>query len=343
MGYSLFMDSALRAEIENDIIVCNEYNTAEGSQELFGTLVAKYSVVDPNFKENLSTNGKATIPGKPFDYRPELKAIASKLHMMLITSQDDSNENKLLKKIEEFIERGKTIQKEEFHPAENGFPLSFVSGPKFDTWMSEINIFNERYLKEHPLYNEIKNEFDSRDRFASCEGMIGFFNAILSDGDFFENTSKGDKIMSNKVFIVHGHDVLAKTSIARELEKAGYEAIILHEQPDAGLTIIEKIERYTDVAFAVVLYTECDLGRAKEQDESENQYRARQNVVFEHGYLISKLGRHNVCALVKGNVETPGDISGIVYIPMDEAGAWKMQLCKNMNDAGLDIDIRKML
>ncbi len=43
--------------------------------------------------------------------------------------------------------------------------------------------------------------------------------------------------------------------------------------------------------------------------------RARQNVVFfEHGYLISKLGRNNVCALVKQSVEIPNDISGIVYI-----------------------------
>ena len=30
--------------------------------------------------------------------------------------------------------------------------------------------------------------------------------------------------------------------------------------------------------------------------------RARQNVVFEHGYLIGKLGRNKVCALVKEEV-----------------------------------------
>ena len=50
-----------------------------------------------------------------------------------------------------------------------------------------------------------------------------------------------------------------------------------------------------------------------------------------------------VCALVKGNVETPGDISGVVYIPMDENGAWKMQLCKNMQAAGLTVDANKMI
>lgn len=149
------------------------------------------------------------------------------------------------------------------------------------------------------------------------------------------------RIMSNKVFIVHGHDIAAKSETARTLEKAGFEAIILHEQASAGKTVIEKIEANTDVAFAVVLYTPCDIGRAKEAKVDDERSRARQNVVFEHGYLIGKLGRKYVSALVKGNVETPGDISGVVYITMDDAGAWKMALAKDMTAAGLPVDMNK--
>ena len=74
-------------------------------------------------------------------------------------------------------------------------------------------------------------------------------------------------------------------------------------------------------------------------DQKDEKYRARQNVVFEHGYLIGKLGRDHVCALVKGNLETPGDISGVVYVSMDSAGAWKMQLGKNMKAVGLPVDL----
>lgn len=149
--------------------------------------------------------------------------------------------------------------------------------------------------------------------------------------------------MNKKVFIVHGHDNAAKQETARVLEKIGLDAIILHEQPDAGKTIIEKIEAYTDVSFAVVLYTECDLGRAKEAEVDDERYRARQNVVFEHGYLIGKLGRDKVCALVKGNVETPGDITGVVYTKMDDNGAWKLQLVRNMKAAGLDVDANRLM
>ena len=146
---------------------------------------------------------------------------------------------------------------------------------------------------------------------------------------------------SKKIFIVHGHDNEAKQELARVLEKSGFEAIILHEQPNAGKTIIEKIERFTDVSYAIVLYTECDMGRDKTKPVDQEKFRARQNVVFEHGYLISKLGRDHVCALVKGDVETPGDISGVIYIPMDENGAWKMQVAIDMQDVGLPVDMNK--
>lgn len=171
-------------------------------------------------------------------------------------------------------------------------------------------------------------------------------NIAIEQDKTIERTKTDEKDVAqvnNKVFIVHGHDNEAKQEMARTLEKAGFEAIILHEQADGGDTIIEKIERYTDVAFAVVLYTECDYGRAKEKEPSEDKFRARQNVVFEHGYLIGKLSRKKVCAIVKGNIETPGDISGVVYTPMDENGAWKVSLAKNMRDAGLLIDFNQWM
>ena len=149
--------------------------------------------------------------------------------------------------------------------------------------------------------------------------------------------------MENKVFIVHGHDNEAKQEMARVLEKAGFEAIILHEQPDSGLTIIEKIERYSEnVNFAVVLYTECDMGRAKEDAVDAEKYRARQNVVFEHGYFIGHLGRERISVLRKDDVEMPTDISGIVYNNMDAGGGWKQKLLKELDAAGYKVDYSKI-
>lgn len=251
----------------------------------------------------------------------------------------------MLEKINNFIKRGEEIKVLEYHPA-LAFP-AYVSGPKFDVWMNDIHVFNERYLKDHPLYDSISKTYSTykKKSSSSCDDMLGYLRTLASDAEFFntrETASKEpDPMISNKVFIVHGHDTAAKLEVARTLEKAGFESIILHEQGGPGKTIIEKIEAFTDVAFAVVLYTPCDIGRAKEAQDSEENYRARQNVVFEHGYLIGRLSRYCVSALVKGNIETPGDISGVVYIPMDEAGGWKIALAKDMKSAGLQVDMNK--
>lgn len=141
-----------------------------------------------------------------------------------------------------------------------------------------------------------------------------------------------------KVFIVHGRDNESKQEVARFIEKVGLQSIILHEQASAGMTIIEKIERYSyEADFALVLYTPCDHGRGVHETKIAPKNRARQNVVFEHGYLMAKLGRENVCALVKGEIETPNDISGVVYVGFDAQGAWKSEVSKELIACGYDV------
>lgn len=139
----------------------------------------------------------------------------------------------------------------------------------------------------------------------------------------------------SQVFIVHGHDELAKLEMADFVSSLRLEPIILHMQASSGRTIIEKIEHYSNVGFGIVLYTPCDIG--SKVGDLTGRYRARQNVVFEHGFLIGKLGRSRVVAVVKGQVETPNDISGVVYVAMDTEGNWKQELTKEMRGAGYKV------
>lgn len=160
------------------------------------------------------------------------------------------------------------------------------------------------------------------------------------------NSSKKIKPKSNldltKVFIVHGHDNEVKNNVARFIESLNLKAIILHEQASSSKTIIEKIEEYSNVGFGIVLYTPCDIG-AKKTKKPELKERARQNVVFEHGFLMGKIGRKNVCALVKGEIETPNDISGVVYVQMEPNDAWKLQLSKELKKSGYEFDMNKLI
>ena len=152
------------------------------------------------------------------------------------------------------------------------------------------------------------------------------------------NTSIG----TNKVFIVHGRDNEIKETVARFLGQLDLEPIILHEQSNQGQTIIEKFEQHAQVGFAVVLLTPDDVG-ALQEGAPNLKPRARQNVIFEFGYFIGRLGRNRVCALTKESVEIPSDYDGVVYIPLDDAGGWKMNLVKELKNAGMAVDANRAL
>jgi predicted nucleotide-binding protein len=144
---------------------------------------------------------------------------------------------------------------------------------------------------------------------------------------------------TNEVFVVHGRDEAAKEMVARVIQRAGLEPIILHEQANGGKTIIEKFEKHGSTAgFAVVIATPDDVGGlvASPPDQPELRPRARQNVVGEMFWFAGRLGREKVCALVKGNIEMPSDFAGVVYTPMDDHGGWKGKLLQELNAAGYE-------
>ncbi|QDT84602.1 TIR domain-containing protein [Gimesia chilikensis] len=144
------------------------------------------------------------------------------------------------------------------------------------------------------------------------------------------------------VFIVHGHDSELKVTVARFLEHLKLTPIILHEKPNGGNTIIEKFECYSDVEFSIVLLTPDDVGAAK-SEKSDLKKRARQNVIFEFGYFIGKLGRDRVCALYCDDIELPSDYDGVLYIKVDSEGAWKTKLAQEFVRANLHFSVEGLI
>lgn len=142
---------------------------------------------------------------------------------------------------------------------------------------------------------------------------------------------------NNKVFVVHGHDEALKEKVARLLEKQGLEAIILSEQANKGKTIIEKFEENSDVGAAICLFTGDDIG--KEKSEAVEKQRARQNVMYEAGYFMGKLGRERVIMLVDNGIELPSDLQGVVYT---DSESWKTEVLQELQSIGYGIDFNKL-
>jgi len=147
--------------------------------------------------------------------------------------------------------------------------------------------------------------------------------------------------VQSRVFLVHGHDDAAREAVARLLERMGLAVVILAEQPAFGRTIIEQLEACADVIFAVVLLTDDDVGRSRASRRAHP--RARQNVIFELGYFVARLGRDRVCCLYKDGVEIPTDYHAVLYVPLDENGAWRTRLAKELQACGVPIAVSTLL
>jgi predicted nucleotide-binding protein len=173
-------------------------------------------------------------------------------------------------------------------------------------------------------------------RFDDCREVLELAIKDLKEETLYMTSSVNSeqiegrsKSANPKVFVVHGHDRKARGDVALFLGRLKLEAIIIQEEASRGLTIIEQFERYADQAgFAVVLLTPDDVGGVAQNGTAA--LRDRQNVIFELGYFVAKLGRRSVCLLRKGDVEIPSDLHGVIYKRMDNDGGWKYELLKEL-------------
>ena len=211
-----------------------------------------------------------------------------------------------------------------------------VNSPNVSTVLSGGVFFVSMDADES--YFEKKRAENLQTQLKKIEGLIELLNTEiqLSEGEPIQNKPAG---FGYKIFLVHGHDMAFLHEAARFLEKLNQDVIILREQPNQGKTIIEKFVDYSEVGFAVVLLTSDDRGGMFSTSFEMQLPRARQNVIFELGYFIGKLGRNRVCALYSPGVEFPSDYSGVLFIELDDRGAWRLALAREMKAAGFNIDM----
>jgi predicted nucleotide-binding protein len=141
----------------------------------------------------------------------------------------------------------------------------------------------------------------------------------------------------NLAFIIHGHDDQLKAEAQLLLLRAGINTVVLHEQPDAGRTIIDKLIGESEKAdYAIALLSPDDL-------VNTGIHRARQNVILEIGYFMGKLGKERVRLIMRDNVEIPSDLQGVLYEKYDSSGQWKVKLMKEMMHAGFYVDMNAVI
>lgn len=146
-------------------------------------------------------------------------------------------------------------------------------------------------------------------------------------------------VPSKRVFLVHGHDHAPRNAVEAYLRRLGLEPVVLSDEPSRSRTIIEKLEAYDDVDYAVIILTPDDIG-APASAPDQLQPRARQNVILELGYFVGRLGRDFVAALLVGEVDLPSDVRGVAYIPYQDTNeVWKGLLLRELRHTHMPINL----
>ncbi|PVX24871.1 MAG: hypothetical protein CW691_06225 [Candidatus Bathyarchaeum sp.] len=151
-----------------------------------------------------------------------------------------------------------------------------------------------------------------------------------------------NQVRSNKIFLVHGNDTEMKNDATQTLQKLELDPIILHETKNNQQTLIEKITEHNHVSFAVVLLSPDDLAYPKEKTPNEAKQQAKQNVIFELGYFLGRLGKQNVVAIYrkKKDFEVPNQYNGVLWI--EYKTGWYFKLIKQLQECKFEVDANKL-
>jgi predicted nucleotide-binding protein len=174
---------------------------------------------------------------------------------------------------------------------------------------------------------------------SKLESILARLSIWAMEPDSATSGRTGQASPDAPIFIVHGRDTLRAESVAYTVATAtGRRTIILRDEANLGQTLIEKFEKHAaEVSYAIIILTPDDHGAPT--GEASTRPRGRQNVIFEMGYFYGLIGRRNVSVLICAGVEKPSDMDGIAYITIDDGPAWKTELLRELQYAGIEVDL----
>jgi predicted nucleotide-binding protein len=194
---------------------------------------------------------------------------------------------------------------------------------------------DKKYLIENILNGKVKGAYLCTEKFLSpIEKNVALNQLAISGSD-----------VRRRVFVVCGTDSEMKQAFTNALTKLRLVPVVICEEPKQGRKIVERFQEYIDVGFAVVLLSPDDLVYVKDEPPTKRKLRPRQEVVFELGFLLGKLGRDNVLVFQREcqNFEVPTDFEGIKVTAFDDRDSWKLALIRELKNCGYTVDDDRIL
>jgi predicted nucleotide-binding protein len=195
---------------------------------------------------------------------------------------------------------------------------------------------DKKYVLENILKGKVKGAYLCTEKYLSPteKNTVSPIQQSMSDSD-----------IPRRVFVVCGSDGEMKQAVTNALTKLWLVPVVMCEEPSQGRKIVERFQDYGDVGFAVVLLSPDDSLYVKDEPPTKRKLRPRQDVVFDLGFLIGKLGKNNVLVFIREcpNFEGPTDFEGMKVIAFDDQDSWKLALIRELTNCGYTVQADKIL
>jgi len=148
------------------------------------------------------------------------------------------------------------------------------------------------------------------------------------------------------VWVIHGRSQPILQAACVVVAQMGYNPVLLDQLPIGAGSFRDKLTMYVPrLCYAVCVFAAEDrvsgpsVGdeRAAAQEDGANP-----NVLYETAWAEAVLGPRGMCVLHEQSVKIPTVMHSVLYIDVDRAGRWRVDLALAMRHAGLSIDLNRL-
>lgn len=143
----------------------------------------------------------------------------------------------------------------------------------------------------------------------------------------------------SRVYVIHTGEGPMEKDVISLLKKIDLQPLLRHNRLDSIKSLEQEFADQTNANFAVVILSSDEFVYSKNGKPGDAKLRARQDIIFDLGYLLGRLGRQNVLALYyeQKSFLLPTLLHNAVYLPYDKGGGWQQALMKRLQFCGYNI------
>ncbi len=167
--------------------------------------------------------------------------------------------------------------------------------------------------------------------------------------DFFEapsavptdNSQPAEPRPQPRIFVVSGSDQLVNGEVMEFLNTASADVVKKEDDRRRGESLLDQLNRVVSPDFAVFVLSPDFYFYPRTQDVDRARLMAAQEIIFQLGYLVAKLGRERVLVLYQesDHFRRPTDYFDIFYVPMTANAVWKIDLAKRLSACGISVPL----